>query len=143
MILQGMTIMVVGMTAVFSFLIILVFTLKYASRLILLWDKKFPSKENLKAPSPGKSVEEEKIAAVIGALAAFDLSALKGMLKTGQNARVSQAPAPGSTEAASVPVVTVQTAAPTQAATPWSLSGRQSIMRMRSLIQRGVLKRRE
>lgn len=141
MILQGITIMAVGMTAVFSFLIILVFTLKYASRLILLWDKKFPSKENLKTPSPGISVEEEKIAAVIGALAAFDLSALKGMLKTGKNARVSQAP--GSTEAASVPVMPVQTAAPAQAAAPWSLSGRQSIMRMRSLIQRGVLTRRE
>ena len=143
MILQGITIMAVGMSAVFFFLIILVLTLKNASNLILLWDKHFPSKEVEMPSSPGKPVEDEKIAAVIGAIAAFDLSALKGMLKTGQNARVSQAPAPGSTESASLPVVPVQTAAPTQAAAPWSLSGRQSIMRMRSLIQRGVLKRRE
>ncbi len=141
MILQGITIMAVGMTAVFSFLIILVFTLKYASRLILLWDKKYPSKENLKAPPPGKIVEEEKIAAVIGAIAAFDLSALKGMLKTGQNTGVSQAP--GSTGTAPVIAAPFQTAAPAQAAAAWSLSGRQSIMRIRSLIQRGVLKRRE
>ena len=141
MILQGITIMAVGMSAVFFFLIILVLTLKNASNLILLWDKHFPSKEVEMPSSPGKPVEDEKIAAVIGAIAAFDLSALKGMLKTGQNTRVSQTP--GSPEAASVPVTSVQTAASAQAVAPWSLSGRQSIMRMRSLIQRGVLKRRE
>jgi sodium pump decarboxylase gamma subunit len=144
MISQGLVYMVLGMAVVFAFLTVLVTALKIASRIVSVLDRRYPLKEKpgsgLSAAVPeGASGEDEAIAAVIGAVVVHDPSLLQLIPKS---LPVTYAAIPPSPDAFPFAPEGDQNAGkPVRNVNPWALSGRQSVMKMRSLVQRGVLKR--
>lgn len=144
MIFQGLVYMVLGMAVVFAFLIVLVLALKITSRIVSILDRRHPLEEKPGSESAAASSdlapgEGEAVAAAIGAVVAYHPSLLQIIPKS----------LPGAS-AAILPSAEVYPSAPggdqegerrRRRIDPWALSGRQSAMKMRTLIQRGLLKR--
>ena len=136
--------MVLGMAVVFAFLIILVLALKITSRIVSVLDRRYPLQEK---PGSGSAAalpdlapgEGETVAAALGAVVAYHPSLLKILPKSlpGASAAIS----PSAEVYPSAPGGAQEGERLQRRINPWALSGRQSAMKMRTLIQRGLLKR--
>jgi sodium pump decarboxylase gamma subunit len=148
MIFQGLVYMVLGMAVVFAFLILLVLALKIASRIVSVLDRRYPLKEKWAPmpaaagpdPAPG---EGEVIAAALGAVAAYDPSLLQ-VIPSSITGIAAASPAWSETYPDTYPLGPEGGKIADRrrrTVNPWALSGRQTSMKMRTLMQRGVLKR--
>ena len=138
MILQGVIYMVLGMVVVFAFLVILVLALRLASSIVRYLEARFPGRTGpIGVPTEleGEAPAEEAVAAALAAILARYPGAVP---VSGTVAHAGEYASPSSPAAAS--------RAPDEAAAPsraelWASAGRQAGMGMRSLVQRGFLKR--
>lgn len=144
MIFQGLVYMVLGMAVVFAFLIVLVVALKIASRIVSVLDRRYPLEEK-PASGPAAAAPElapgegEEVAAALGAVVAYDPSLLQIIPKSFVGISKPIPPLPEAYPYA--PEGEKSAVKSRRGVNPWALSGRQSAMKMRTLIQRGLAKR--
>jgi len=133
-ILQGVIYMVLGMVVVFAFLVILVLGLRLTSSIVRYLEARFPGRvapTATPAGAAGEAPPEEAVAAALAAILVRYPGAVpvSGTVYTGGCTPVATPSRPPADAGAAA------------RAQPWALAGRQAGMRMRSLAQRGFLRR--